>query len=81
MPYNFNTFMRKFKIRKIKPTKIFTISPEQDRVQMLTKISSDLNRYTSKELPEINTIRSWVNKELAKSLAKEKVRNLFTSDD
>ena len=72
--------MRRFKIRKIKPTKIFTISPEQDRVQMLTKISVDLNRYTPKELPEINTIRAWVNKELAKSLTKAKVRHLFTSD-
>ena len=81
MLYKFYVFMRKFKIRKIKPTKIFTISPEQDRVQMLTKISSDLNRYTPKELPEINTIRNWVSKELAKSLAKEKVRNLFTSKD
>jgi len=73
--------MRKFKIRKIKPTKIFTISPEQDRVQMLTKISVDLNRYTTKELPELNTIRTWVNKELAKSLAKAKVRHLFNSND
>ncbi|MCH8821191.1 hypothetical protein IID23_01550 [Patescibacteria group bacterium] len=73
--------MRKFRIRKIKPTKIFTISPEQDRTQMLTKISADLNRYTTKELPEIDTIRNWVSKELAKSLTKEKVRNLFTSKD
>lgn len=81
MLYNFHIFMRKFKIRKIKPTKIFTISPEQDRVQMLTKISVDLNRYTTKELPELNTIRTWVNKELAKSLAKAKVRHLFNSND
>lgn len=71
--------MRKFKIRKVKATKIFTLSPEQDRVQMLTKIAEDLKKYSQKEMPEIGSIRNWVDKELSKSLARAKVQNLFSS--
>lgn len=69
--------MRKFKIRKVKTTRILTISPEFDRVQQLTKFSDNLKRYSTEDMPEINTIRSWVNKELAKNLAKSKIQNLF----
>ena len=72
--------MRKFRIRKVKTTKIFTISPEQDRVQMLTKFTEDLKKYSPEEMPEISTIKSWVDKELAKSLTKTKVYNLFKPD-
>jgi len=73
--------MRKFKIRKVKATKVFTISPQENRVQLLTKIAADLERYTPKEMPEIYNIKKWVRKELAKSLAKEKVNNLFYPKD
>lgn len=69
--------MRKFKIRKVKTTRILTISPEFDRVQQLTKFSDNLKRYSTEDMPEINTIRSWVNKELVKNLAKSKIQNLF----
>lgn len=74
--------MRKFKIRKINISKVetsnlFTFSPEQDRVQTLTKFSEDLKKYTDEEMPEIHTIRAWVDKELSKSLAKTKVHDLF----
>ena len=69
--------MRKFKIRKVKTTRIITISPEFDRVQQLTKFSDNLKRYSTEDMPEINTIRSWVNKELVKNLAKSKIQNLF----
>lgn len=71
--------MRKFKIGKVKTTKIFTISPEQDRVQLLTKFASDLERYSPEDMPEINTIKNWVDKELSRTLAKAKVQNLFSS--
>ncbi len=70
--------MRKFKIRKVKPTKLFTISPDQDRVQLLTKISVDLERYSPEDMPEVTNIKSWVSKELARSLTKAKVHNLFS---
>ena len=69
--------MRKFKIRKVKTTRILTISPEFDRVQQLTKFSDNLKRYSTEDMPEINTIRSWVNKELVKNLAQSKIQNLF----
>ena len=69
--------MRKFKIRKVKTTRVITISPEFDRVQQLTKFSDNLKRYSTEDMPEINTIRSWVNKELVKNLAKSKIQNLF----
>lgn len=71
--------MRKFKIRKVKATKIFSISPEEDRVQTLTSIAQDLERYTPAEMPEIGTIKSWVRKELSRNLAKVKVQHLFHS--
>ena len=70
--------MRKFKIRKLQATKLFTLSPDQDRVQLLTKISEDLERYSPEDMPEVTTIKSWVSKELARSLAKAKVHNLFS---
>ena len=73
--------MRKFKIRKVKATKVFTISPQENRVQLLTKIAADLERYTQEEMPEVYNIKKWVRKELAKSLAKEKVNNLFYPKD
>ena len=69
--------MRKFKIRKFKTARVLTISPEQDRVQMLTKFSEDLKKYSPEDMPEVNNIRSWVDKELAKSLTKTKVYDLF----
>ena len=69
--------MRKFKIRKVKATKVFTISPQENRVQLLTKIAADLERYTPEEMPEVDNIKKWVRKELAKILTKEKVNNLF----
>lgn len=70
--------MRKFKIRKVKPTKLFTLSTDQDRVQLLTKISEDLKRYSPEDMPEVTTIKSWVSKELNRSLAKAKVHSLFS---
>jgi hypothetical protein len=69
--------MRKFKIRKIKTAKLLSISPEQDRVQMLTKFAEALKKYSPTEMPEVGNIRSWVDRELAKSLTKTKVHNLF----
>lgn len=69
--------MRKFKIRKFKTTKVLTISPEQDRVQMLTKFAEDLKKYSPEDMPEVNNIKSWVDRELAKSLTKTKVYDLF----
>lgn len=69
--------MRKFKIRKVETTKILTISPEQDRVQMLTKFAEDLKKYSPEDMPEIHNIRSWIDRELAKSLTKTKVQSLF----
>ncbi len=73
--------MRKFKIRKVKAAKMFTLSPEQDRAQLLTKVAANLERYSPEELPEINTIKNWVYRELARSLAKAKVQSLFSSRD
>lgn len=73
--------MRDFKIKKAKTTSIFSISPEQDRVQLLTKIAADLERYSPEDMPEIKTIRNWVGRELARSLTKVKVQNLFSSKD
>ncbi|MEX0616838.1 MAG: hypothetical protein WD231_03460 [Candidatus Woykebacteria bacterium] len=70
--------MRKFKIRKVKTTKIFTRPPEQDRVQFLTNLTYDLGRYSTAEMPEIETIKAWADKELKKSFTRSKVQNLFS---
>lgn len=72
--------MRKFKIRKVKTTRLLSIAPEQDRVQMLTKFADDLKMYSPEDMPEVSNIKSWVDKELAKSLTKTKVHNLFKSE-